>query len=67
MDFIFPPNLSFFSDEFRVGAWDMFLSQFQVLHWCSLASSVGTIVGTDGWKIWLERMEKLVQIQDWYP
>jgi hypothetical protein len=27
MDFIFPPNLSFFYDEFRVGAWEMFLSQ----------------------------------------
>jgi hypothetical protein len=63
MDFIFPRNLSFFNDEFRVGAWDIFLSQFKVLHWCSPASSVGT----DGWKIWLERMEKLVQIQDWYP
>jgi hypothetical protein len=49
MDFIFPPNLSIFYYEFRVGAWDMFLSQFKVLHWCSPASSVGT----DGWKIWL--------------
>jgi hypothetical protein len=29
----------------------MFLSQSKVLHW----------------KIWLERMGKLVQIQDWYP
>jgi hypothetical protein len=29
----------------------MFLSQSKVLHW----------------KGWLERMEKLVQIQDWYP
>jgi hypothetical protein len=63
MDFIFPPNL-FFYDEFRVNcAWNMFLSQLKVLHWCSPASSVGT----DGWKRWWERMEKLVQIQDWYP
>jgi hypothetical protein len=30
IDFIFPPNLSFFI-EVRVGAWDMFLSQFNVL------------------------------------
>jgi hypothetical protein len=37
-----------FYDEFRVGAWDMFFSQSKVLHW----------------KRWLERMEKLVQIQD---
>ena len=59
MDFIFPPNLSFFYDEFRVDAWDMFLSQLKVLHWCSPASSVGT----DGRKRWWERMEKLVQIQ----
>ena len=62
MDFIFPPNF-FFHDEFRVGAWDMFLSQLEVLHWCSPASSVGT----DGCKGWLERKEKLIQIQDWYP
>jgi hypothetical protein len=48
MDFIFPPNLSFLCDEFRVDAWDMFLSQLKVLHWCSPASSVGT----DGWKRW---------------
>ena len=40
----------FFYDEFRVDAWDMFLSQL-----------------TDGWKRWWERMEKFVQIQDWYP
>jgi hypothetical protein len=52
MDFIFPPNLSFFYDEFRVGAWDMFRSQFKVLHWCNPASSVGT----DGWNRWLENM-----------
>jgi hypothetical protein len=38
----------------------MFLSQLNVLHWCSPVSSVGK----DGWK--LERMEKLIQIQDWY-
>jgi hypothetical protein len=25
------------------------------------------MVGKDGWKRWLERMEKLIQIQDWYP
>jgi hypothetical protein len=62
MDFIFPPNYLFY-DECRVGPWDRFLSQLKVLHWCSPASSVGT----DGWKRWLERMEKLVQIQDWYP
>jgi hypothetical protein len=51
MDFIFPPSLYFY-DEFRVGAWDMFFSQsVKVLHW----------------KKWLERMEKLVEIQDLYP
>ena len=48
MDFIFPPNLSFFYDEFRGGAWDMFLSQFKVLHWCS--------PGFVGWNRWLEKM-----------
>jgi hypothetical protein len=32
------------------GAWDMFLSQLKVLHWCSPVSSVGK----DGWKRWLE-------------
>ena len=42
MDFIFPPNLSFFMMNFdRVGAWEMFLSQLNVLHWCSPVSSVG--------------------------
>ena len=40
MDFIFPANL-FFYDEFRVGAWEMFLSQLNVLHWCTPVSSVG--------------------------
>jgi hypothetical protein len=48
MDFIFPPSLSFFHDEFRVGAWEMFLSQLNVLHWCSPVSSVGK----DGWNEW---------------
>ena len=33
MDIIFPPNLSFFMMNFD--AWDMFLSQLKVLHWCS--------------------------------
>jgi hypothetical protein len=48
MDFIFPPNLSFFIiyDEFRFGAWDMFLSQLKVLHWS----------GFVGWNRWLEKM-----------
>ena len=42
MDYIFPPNLSFFMMNFdRVGAWEMFLSQLNVLHWCSPVSSVG--------------------------
>ena len=45
MDFIFP-SIYLFYDEFRVGAWDIFLSQLKVLHWCSPASSVGR----DGWK-----------------
>jgi hypothetical protein len=48
IDFIFPPNLSFSDDEFRVGAWEMFLSQLNVLHWCSPVSSVGK----DGWNEW---------------
>jgi hypothetical protein len=34
-----------FYDEFRVGAWEMFLSQLNVLHWCSPVSSVRK----DGW------------------
>ena len=37
----------FFHDEFRVGAWEMFLSQLNVLHWCSPVSSVGK----DDWNI----------------
>jgi hypothetical protein len=35
-----------FYDEFRVDAWDMYLSQLKVLHWC---------IGKDGgneWKCW---------------
>jgi hypothetical protein len=44
MDFIFPPNLSFFYDEFRVDAWDMFLSQLKVQS------------GFVGWNRWLEKM-----------
>jgi hypothetical protein len=48
MDFIFPPNLSFSSyDEFRVGAWDMFLSQLKVLHWSRLRR-LEQMVGKDG-------------------
>jgi hypothetical protein len=43
MDFIF--FYIFFPDEFRFGAWEMFLSQLNVLHWCSPVSSVGK----DGW------------------
>ena len=46
IDFIFPPNLSFFMMNF--GAWEMFLSQLNVLHWCSPVSSVGK----DGWNEW---------------
>ena len=53
MDFIFPPNLSFFYDEFRVGAWDMFLSQLKVLHWSGFVGWnrwLEQMVGTDGWR-----------------
>jgi hypothetical protein len=49
MDFIFPPSLSFFMTNFElVLAWEMFLSQLNVLHWCSPVSSVGK----DGWNEW---------------
>ena len=37
----FLPIYLFTDDEFRVGAWEMFLSQLNVLHWCSPVSSVG--------------------------
>jgi hypothetical protein len=36
----------FFYDEFRVGAWDMFLSQLKVLHSSGFVS----------WNRWLEEM-----------
>jgi hypothetical protein len=55
MDFIF----IFFHDEFRVGSCMGDVS-FTVKR-PSLVQS-----GFVGWKRWLERMEKLVQIQDWY-
>ena len=47
MDFIFPPNLSFF-DEFRVDAWD--IVSFTVKG-PSLMQS-----GFVGWNRWLEKM-----------
>jgi hypothetical protein len=56
MDFIFPPNLSIFHEEFRVGAWEMFLSQLNVLHWCSPISSVEKDQCWNEWKSWY-----------WYP
>ena len=53
MDFIFPPRdflpIYLFYDEFRVDAWDMFLSQLKVLH-CMMQS------GFVGWNRWLEKM-----------
>jgi hypothetical protein len=42
----FLPIYLFFYDEFRVGAWDMFLSQLKVLHWSGIV----------GWNRWLEKM-----------
>ena len=47
MDFIFPPNLSFFMmNRIRVGAWDMFLSQLKDIHWSGFVC----------WNRWLEKM-----------
>jgi hypothetical protein len=50
MDFIFPPRLPvyLFYDEFGVGAWEMFLSQLNVLHWCSPVRLLEKMIGTNG-------------------
>jgi hypothetical protein len=61
MDFIFPPIYLFF-DEFRVGAWEMFLSELNVLHWCSPVS----LVGKDGWNEWKSWSESKIGIHRIY-
>ena len=58
IDFIFPPNLSFFMMKFELVPGRCF---FHTVKRPSLVQS-----GFICWKRWLERMEKLVQIQDWY-
>jgi hypothetical protein len=55
MDFIFPPNLSFFYDEFRVDAWDMFLSRLKSFTGAVRLRRLEQMVGKDGgneWKSW---------------
>jgi hypothetical protein len=58
MDFIFPPIYLFFDE---ISSWCLGDVSFRVKR-PSLVQS-----GFACWKRWLERMEKLVRIQDWYP
>jgi hypothetical protein len=41
MDFIFPPNLSFFMMNFELVPGRCFFHSLNVLYWCSPVSSVG--------------------------
>ena len=67
MDFIFPPNLFFFMMNFELVPGTCFVHSSRSFTGAIRLRRLEQMVGTDGWKIWLERMEKLVQIQDWYP